>query len=148
MDFDSTSTLLATGSADSSVRVWDMNHYHCTHAFKGHGGLVTCVRFHPDIQRLQLFTASEDGNIRVWSLTEKKYLRLFPLFSRANLLRCIGLLESHVSVVRELCFSKDGDTLISAGRDKVLNVWDLRNFTLRSTLPVYEVCLERCVSVC
>jgi U3 small nucleolar RNA-associated protein 13 len=54
--------------------------------------------------------------------------------------RCIGMLESHVSIVRSLSFSEDGNLLISAGRDKIINVWDIRNFSLQQTIPVYEVC--------
>ncbi|KAJ2753458.1 U3 small nucleolar RNA-associated protein, partial [Coemansia nantahalensis] len=41
MDIDATSTLVATGSADNTVKVWDIDRGYCTHNFKGHGGLVT-----------------------------------------------------------------------------------------------------------
>jgi U3 small nucleolar RNA-associated protein 13 len=72
MDVHANSVLLATGSADSTVRVFDLNHGHCTHLFKGHGGLVTSVKFHP--QQLVLFTAAEDGVIRAWSLETRAYV--------------------------------------------------------------------------
>ena len=53
--------------------------------------------------------------------------------------RCI-VLESHMSLPTSICFSKNGWELISAGRDKVLNIWDLHKNELKKTIPVYEVC--------
>lgn len=40
--------LLATGGADRKVLVWDVDGGYCTHYFKGHGGVISCVMFHPD----------------------------------------------------------------------------------------------------
>lgn len=43
--------LLATGGADRKVLVWDVDGGFCTHYFKGHGGVVSCVMFHPDPEK-------------------------------------------------------------------------------------------------
>ena len=43
MDFDCTSTLLATGSSDSTIKVWDIEKQYCTHNLKGHTGVVRWV---------------------------------------------------------------------------------------------------------
>ena len=43
-----------------------------------------------------------------------------------------------MSVPTSLCFSLNGNELISGGRDKVLNFWDLKKFDLIRTIPVYE----------
>jgi len=43
--------LLATGGADRKVLVWDVDGGYCTHYFKGHGGVVSCVMFHPDPEK-------------------------------------------------------------------------------------------------
>lgn len=40
--------LLATAGADRKVLVWDVDGGYCTHFFKGHGGVVTSIMFHPD----------------------------------------------------------------------------------------------------
>ena len=50
------------------------------------------------------------------------------------------MLENHVSVIRGLDFSSDGETLVSGSRDQVVNYWDMKSFKLKTTLPVYEVC--------
>jgi U3 small nucleolar RNA-associated protein 13 len=52
MAVDASGGLLATASADRRVLVWDTEGGFCTHAFKGHTGVVSCVQFHPDIHRL------------------------------------------------------------------------------------------------
>jgi len=43
MAFDPTSTLLATGSADSSVKIWDCTRNYYTHNFRGSNGVVQWV---------------------------------------------------------------------------------------------------------
>ena len=42
------------------------------------------------------------------------------------------------SAVTSAVFSPDGDTLYTAGRDKVINIWRLPTGTLVRTIPVYE----------
>jgi len=40
MAFDSTSTLLATGGADATVKVWDVVRQYCTNNMRQHSGVV------------------------------------------------------------------------------------------------------------
>jgi WD40 repeat protein len=63
-------------------------------------------------------------------------VRKFWLWSNGS---CLAVLENHFSVVRGLDFSVDGETMVSAGRDQVVNFWDMKTFKLKSSLPVYEV---------
>lgn len=51
MASDPSGGLLATGGADRKVLVWDVDGGYCTHYFKGHGGVVSCVMFHPDPEK-------------------------------------------------------------------------------------------------
>ncbi|XP_062840755.1 transducin beta-like protein 3 [Trichomycterus rosablanca] len=123
MTFDSTSTLLATGGCDGTIKLWDVVKQYCTHNLKGSSGVVHLVQFHPDISLLQLFSSSVDCGIRIWDLRTSK---------------CICVLESHFSAVTSLAFSSSGDTLVSSGRDKVCTVWDLKQRKVKRTVPVYE----------
>ena len=43
MSYDCTSTLLATGGSDSTVKVWDTIQKYCTHNLTGHHGVVRYV---------------------------------------------------------------------------------------------------------
>lgn len=122
--------LLATGGADRKVMVWDVDGGFCTHFFKGHDGVVSTVLFHPDSNRSLLFSGSDDGTIRVWDLLAKK---------------CASTLRGHDSTVTSLAFSEDGLTLLAAGRDKVVSLWDLHNYACKKTIPMYEVLESVCV---
>lgn len=72
MDADRTSTLVATGSADSTVKVWDVDKGYCTHNFKGHGGVVSAVKFHPDKHKWILVSGADDCQIRIWDLMKRR----------------------------------------------------------------------------
>ena len=74
MAVDSTGTLVATGSADNTVKVWDIEQGHQTHNLTGHSGIVLAVAFHPNAGRLQLFSASEDHSVRAWDLNTSVYV--------------------------------------------------------------------------
>ncbi|XP_062999218.1 transducin beta-like protein 3 [Elgaria multicarinata webbii] len=123
MVFDSSSTLLATGGCDSTIKVWDIPRQYCTHNLKGSSGVVHLVQFHPDISQSQLFSSSMDNSIRLWDL---------------NTSQCVAQLENHFSSVTSLAFSPDNETLISSGRDKICTVWDLKTRTPKGTISVYE----------
>lgn len=40
MDFDVSSTLLASGSSDTTIKLWDIDKQYCTHNLKGHTGVI------------------------------------------------------------------------------------------------------------
>uniref|UniRef100_A0A8C8DW70 Transducin beta like 3 n=1 Tax=Oryzias sinensis TaxID=183150 RepID=A0A8C8DW70_9TELE len=123
MTFDSSSTLLATGGCDGTIKLWDVVKQYCTHNLKGSSGVVHLVQFHPDISRLQLFSSSLDCGIRMWDLRSSQ---------------CVCVLQSHYSSVTSLSFSADGGTMVSSGRDKICTVWDLNTRQAKRTVPIYE----------
>jgi U3 small nucleolar RNA-associated protein 13 len=71
VEYDATGTLCATGTSDNTVRVYDVSNGYCTHNFRGHEGIVSKVAFHPDPDRLQLFSLSVDSTVRLWDLVTK-----------------------------------------------------------------------------
>uniref|UniRef100_A0A6Q2YI19 U3 small nucleolar RNA-associated protein 13 C-terminal domain-containing protein n=1 Tax=Esox lucius TaxID=8010 RepID=A0A6Q2YI19_ESOLU len=123
MTFDPTSTLLATGGCDGTIKLWDVLKQYCTHNLKGSSGVVHLVDFHPDMSLLQLFSSASDCTIRVWDLRSSQ---------------CVCILKSHYSPVTSLAFTPDGTSMVSSGRDKICTVWDLKTRTAKRTVPVYE----------
>ena len=144
---DASSSYLVSGAADGVVKVWDIRRGYVTHAFKGHGGVVSALAFHivPD-GKMSLFTASVDNLIRVFDLTASS--------SRGGSAKPQFILEGHVSVPRALSVSTDGHWLLSGGRDSVVLLWNLlgsstdknkgknkateRVPTLAKTIPILE----------
>ena len=50
-----------------------------------------------------------------------------------------SLLQGHFSAVTDLAVAPGNWSLLSAARDSVVIMWDLRTFAKLSTFPVYEV---------
>ncbi|KAF5323398.1 hypothetical protein D9611_005622 [Ephemerocybe angulata] len=127
---DPTSTLLASGSADGVVKVWDIAHGYVTHVFKGHGGVVSALSFNypqnpgsvSQAGPIRLVTASVDSRIRIFNLTN-------GASTSAGGGKPEAVLDGHVSVPRGLDVSPDGKWLVSGGRDSVVMLWDLQPMT-------------------
>lgn len=50
-------SVLASGSADETVKVWDVSENSCVHTYKHHADKVQCVRWHPTEQAVLLSAA-------------------------------------------------------------------------------------------
>jgi U3 small nucleolar RNA-associated protein 13 len=138
---DSTGSLLATGGADGSVKVWDIRGGFVTHTFHPHGGVVSALLFfkiqgsdrRQDKQqrssqqqrtRILLASGGEDGKIKISGLDTKK---------------TVSTLDSHVSVVTALDFRERDQRLLSASRDRTLILWNAKSWKQEAVLPALEV---------
>ncbi|CDR95151.1 WD-repeat protein, putative [Babesia bigemina] len=64
MDFSPDGTMLATGSGDSAVRIWDLQTATPIKTLKGHTNWVLGVLWSPDCKRLA--SAGMDGRVLMW----------------------------------------------------------------------------------
>ncbi|EAU89979.2 ribosome assembly protein [Coprinopsis cinerea okayama7 len=62
--FSPTGNLLATGSGDTNVRLWDLNTELPSHVLAGHRGWVLCVEW--EAMERKLASGGHDGQVRLW----------------------------------------------------------------------------------
>jgi WD40 repeat protein len=98
--------LLATGSYDRVVKLWDVDGRKERATLEGHANWVTCVAFSPD--GATLASGSEDTTVKLWDVASGKEK---------------GTLAGHGGTVRALVFSPDGALLATASFDKTVKLW-------------------------
>jgi hypothetical protein len=97
---------LATGGADSIVKLWDAAAGLEQATFTGHAGHVNSVVFSPDGKRLA--TGGDEGMVRLWDAATGQE---------------VIALSGHTDWVSSVVFSPDGNTLVSGGWDGLVQVW-------------------------
>jgi WD40 repeat protein len=100
--------ILATGSVDGTVKLWDAKRGEELATLKGHKSWVNCVAFTPDGQTLA--TGSSDGTVRLWNVVKRE--------DRA-------VLKVDKGEVRSVAFGGNGKLLAAGTRYGVVHVWDV-----------------------
>lgn len=122
MRFNSTSEFLAVACSDGGIMIWDVVRNYCTHNLRGHSGIVTCVRFHPDPTTAMFASCSNDASVRLWCLKTGKGV----------------ILSEHRSTVVDLAFTSCGSMLLSGGRDNIVVIWDLKTRKKKGALISHD----------
>jgi WD40 repeat protein len=124
--------LLASGSANDVVKVWDLASGAEVRTFLGQrGGDVPSVAFAPDGK---LLAAAAGVSVKIWDVATGAELRT---------------LQGHEATLKAVAFSADGKLLASAGRDNTIRLWGpdtgkaVRTYELARDHPTDEV---RCVA--
>ncbi len=120
--FSLDSDILAGGSDDGVIKVWDANTGNFIHRFAEHKDSVQVVDFSSD--RTKLASASLDGSVILWSLVGEG-----------------GQIEStiaHESPVFTVKFSPDGKSLVTGSEDRLIRVWDTDKVTRAKTLRKHK----------
>lgn len=110
--FSPTSDLLASGSFDSTIKLWDVRCGSCVSTLPAHSDPVTSVAFNFD--GTCIASASHDGLARVWDVATGECLKTI-----------VGEESSEGVAVGCVKFSPNGKYLLSSSLDGKVRLWDL-----------------------
>jgi WD40 repeat protein len=155
--FSPDGAVLATASADNTIKLWDTTTWKNTATLKGHTDYVACVAFTPDGKTL--VSGSYDHTAIVWDLETGKVRHTLKGHKGAVLSVAVhpengqvatGSIDGtarfwnpvngapiitlgHKSWVNAVAFSPSGATLASASSDNTVGMWDTTTHKARHT---------------
>ena len=150
---------LISGSADNTIRIWDMTSGQTLRTLAGHTSFVNALTLTPDGKTL--ISGSADRTIKIWDLATGKLVhtllghtgyvnaldvspdgQVLASSSADSTIKIWDLLTAklartligHTGFVNSVIFSPDGQTLVSGSTDRTLKVWSLATGTVEKTL--------------
>jgi WD40 repeat protein len=105
--FSPNGRILASGSVDNTIKLWDSASGSELRTLVGHHHVVASVTFSPD--GLRLASGSQDGTVKIWDVASGRELQT---------------LAGHRGYVNSVAFSPNGRTLASGGEDGMVKLWN------------------------
>ncbi|MEB3280368.1 MAG: WD40 repeat domain-containing serine/threonine-protein kinase [Lyngbya sp.] len=107
--FSPTEDILASGSQDQTLEIWQLERGKRWYTLTGHTNWVTSIAISPNGDILA--SGSRDRTIEIWDL--KKGKRWYTL-------------TGHQDGVEVVAFSPNGEVLASGSRDHTIEIWDMK----------------------
>lgn len=107
-------TMLASGSQDRTIKLWDIKSGNLLQTLKGHDKGVWCLNF---FTKNLLISGSHDGTIKVWNIKTGA---------------CLRTLLAHDGPVWAMV--RYGNVLVSVSQDRIAKVWDISRCLVYHTL--------------
>ena len=157
--FNATGDLLAAGTADGEIRLWQVASGASLQTYQGHTDGVRSIIFSLDGK--VLISGSEDHTVRCWDVHTGRCIKVLrghssiirsvassphePIVASAsedqtirlwdiNTGSCIGILRGHTDWVRSVAFSPAGRVIASGSNDRSIKIWDISTGTCLANL--------------
>ncbi|WP_199333391.1 BTAD domain-containing putative transcriptional regulator, partial [Oculatella sp. FACHB-28] len=155
--------ILATSSADQTVKLWDILSNECVATLQGHNNAVLALAWSSD--GCTLASGGNDQTIRLWDVETQECLNCLEGHTNAiwsivwNIDRttiasgsddqtvrvwnaytgqCVKVLQNHQNSVRSLAWNLDGQVLASGSFDQTIRLWHPRSGSHLKTLQGYR----------
>ena len=106
---DASGRWLASGGADKTVKLWDLETRQIKRTYRNHSDFVSALAVSPDSNLVA--AASLDGSIKLWSTTSSRPQRTYT---------------AHKARVTSIAFSANGELLVSAAEDGTVRIRGLK----------------------
>ncbi len=114
-------TLLASGSSDGTVKLWDVVNQTNVATLEEHAGGVVSIAFSPN--GMLLASGSGDGTVKLWNVHTHTNIATF---------------EWPANVVTSVAFSPNGATLAAGAWDGTVKLWDVETHQNTATFGGYD----------
>jgi WD40 repeat protein/class 3 adenylate cyclase len=114
--------MLASPSADQTIRLWDAGTGECLRILKGHKGSICSVDFDPSSGLLA--SGGEDNTVKLWDVSS----------GRLHL-----TLEGHASYVWSVAFDPMGRQVACGNNNSTIKLWDTASGHLLHTLEGHNI---------
>lgn len=111
---------LLSGSADTTIKVWDMENGNLKNNLLGHKNSVYGLAFNKKGDKF--VSASYDGIAKVWDNKTKKRLISF---------------KEHMLGIEDILFTADG-RVVTASQDRTIKIWDSKTGGIYKDLQVHK----------